>query len=148
MLYFQVTREKRGEDAQKVPLEQYMGHGESVLVVDDVQEQRQVATTLLMRLGYQATSVSGGEEAVEYLKNHKADILVLDMIMEPGIDGLETYKRILEINPHQKAVIVSGFSETARVLKAQELGAGAYVKKPYLMEKVGMAVRNELDRST
>ena len=68
------------------------------------------------------------------------------MIMDPGIDGLETYQRILAINPGQKAVIVSGYSETERVTKAQELGAGAYVRKPYVLEKIGAAIRRELDR--
>jgi YesN/AraC family two-component response regulator len=68
------------------------------------------------------------------------------MIMEPGIDGLETYQRILKINPKQKAIIVSGFSETDRVKKAQELGVGAYVRKPYILSKIGLAVRRELDR--
>lgn len=74
--------------------------------------------------------------------------LVLYMIMNPGIDDLETYKRFLEINPHQKAIIVSGFSETDRVKEAQNLGAGVYVKKPYLMEKVGLAIRDELLKVT
>jgi two-component system cell cycle sensor histidine kinase/response regulator CckA len=83
---------------------------------------------------------------VEYLKNNKADILILDMIMEPGIDGLDTYKIVLEINPLQKAIIVGGFSETDRTKEAQRLGAGAYVKKPYLKEKIGMAIRDELNR--
>jgi two-component system cell cycle sensor histidine kinase/response regulator CckA len=83
---------------------------------------------------------------VEYLKENKADILVLDMIMTPGIDGLETYQRVVEISPKQKAIIASGFSETERVKEAQKLGAGAYVKKPYIMEKIGVAVRQELDR--
>jgi DNA-binding NtrC family response regulator len=90
--------------------------------------------------------VSSGEEAVEYLKGNKADILVLDMIMPPGIDGLETYKRALEINPNQKAILVSGFSETERVRDAQQCGAGAYVRKPYIMEKIGVAIRDELSR--
>jgi len=72
---------------------------------------------------------------------------VLDMIMDPGMDGLETYKRILEINPKQKAIIVSGFSRTERVEKAQELGAGAYIRKPYILETLGMAVRMELNIS-
>jgi YesN/AraC family two-component response regulator len=90
--------------------------------------------------------VSSGEEAVEHLKRNKTDILVLDMIMAPGIDGLETYQRILEIIPKQKAVIVSGFSETDRVREAQKLGVGAYVKKPYVIEKIGMAIRDELNR--
>ena len=81
-----------------------------------------------------------------YIKEHKVDLLVLDMIMDPGMDGLDTYRKILEIKPEQKAIIVSGFSETERVNEAQALGAGAYVKKPYVMEKLGMAVRKELDR--
>jgi len=97
-------------------------------------------------MGYSVTSVSSGEEVVDYLKSNSADLLVLDMIMDPGIDGLETYKRILEFHPRQKALIVSGFSETERVKEAQILGAGAYLKKPFLLEKIGLAVRDELDK--
>jgi len=70
------------------------------------------------------------------------------MIMDPGIDGLETYQQILSIHPDQKAIIVSGFSETRRVKKLQRLGAGEYVKKPYLMEKLGSAVRDALDSTS
>ncbi len=145
-LYFPVTREEAIAQQQKAPMEQYMGQGESVLVVDDIADQRDVAAGLLTRLGYSVRMVSSGEEAVVYLKGNKADILVLDMIMAPGIDGLETYQRVLEINPNQKAIIVSGFSETERVKKAQNLGAGDYVKKPYVMEKIGVALRKELDK--
>ncbi|MDP1989581.1 MAG: PAS domain S-box protein [Syntrophales bacterium] len=143
-LYFPVTREELAEEKEKIPVEQYMGRGESILVVDDTVEQRDIANRLLTRLGYQVHAVSSGEEAVEYLKTHKADLLLLDMIMDPGIDGLETYKRVQEINPKQRAIIVSGFSETERVKKTQNLGAGAYIRKPYLMEKIGVAVRDEL----
>ena len=145
-LYLPVTREELIAQQQKVPLERYRGHGESVLVVDDIAEQRDVAASLLTQLGYQVHSVSSGEAAVEYLKSNKADILVLDMIMAPGIDGMETYQRVQEFNPKQKAIIVSGFSETARVREVQRLGAGAYVKKPYIMEKIGLAIRDELNR--
>jgi two-component system cell cycle sensor histidine kinase/response regulator CckA len=145
-LYFPVTREKMSDETKKIPVDEYMGHGESVLVVDDVEEQRMVATALLMELGYRVHAVSSGEKAVDYLRESKADILILDMIMDPGIDGLETYQRILEIKPHQKAIIVSGFSETDRVKEAQKLGAGAYVKKPYVTEKIGIAIRDELNR--
>ena len=145
-LYFPVTRQTLLEPRQKIPREQYAGKGESVLVVDDVNEQREVASGMLTALGYRVHTVSGGEKAVEYLKSHAADILVLDMIMAPGIDGLETYRRVLEVNPGQKAILVSGYSETERVRKAQRMGAGAYVKKPYLMENIGVAIRNELNR--
>lgn len=90
--------------------------------------------------------VSSGEEAVAYLKEHQVDLMVLDMIMDPGMDGLDTYRSVLEIHPKQKAIIVSGFSESDRVKAAQAFGAGAYVRKPYVIEKLGLAVRNELDR--
>jgi two-component system, cell cycle sensor histidine kinase and response regulator CckA len=76
--------------------------------------------------------------------DNNVDLLVLDMIMDPGIDGLETYKKISKLNPGQKAIITSGFSENSRVRKVQQLGAGQYVKKPYTIENIGQAVRNEL----
>jgi len=145
-LYFPVTRKEVAKDKSPVTIEDYMGKGESILVVDDVEEQREIASRILKKLSYSVTTVSSGEEAVEYLKDNSADLLVLDMIMDPGIDGLETYERIIELHPKQKAIIVSGFSETERVKEAQRLGAGAYVKKPYLLEKIGIAVRDLLDR--
>ena len=145
-LFFPVTQDELIAPLQKEPIERYMGKSESVLVVDDIHEQRDIAARLLTQLGYKVHAVSSGEEAAEYLRENKADILLLDMIMTPGIDGLDTYKKILEINPKQKAILVSGFSETARVREAQKLGAGAYVKKPYVMEKIGMAIRDELNR--
>ncbi len=58
--------------------------------------------------------------------------------------GLETYQSFLEVNLKQKAIIVSGFSETERVREAQKLGAGAYVRKPNVLEKIGMAIHDEL----
>jgi PAS domain S-box-containing protein len=146
-LYFPVTREALSRPQTAVSPEIYRGKGESILVVDDIKEQRELAMSLLTGLGYQVATASSGEEAVDYLKTNGADLILLDMIMDPGIDGLETYRRILEIHPRQKAVIVSGFSETDRVRAAQALGAGAYVRKPYMREKIGLAIREELNRS-
>ena len=80
------------------------------------------------------------------MNNRAMDLLLLDMIMDKGIDGLETYKRILNRHPQQKAIIVSGFSETDRVKEAQRLGAGAYLKKPYSLQKLAQVVREELRR--
>jgi CheY-like chemotaxis protein len=145
-LYFPVTREDMSTEAVAISMSEYMGKGESILVVDDVKEQRDLAEDVLRKLNYNAASVSSGEEAISYLKEHKIDLMVLDMIMDPGMDGLDTYRSVLEIHPQQKAIIVSGFSETDRVHAAQSLGAGAYVRKPYVMEKLGLAVKKELDR--
>ena len=146
ILYFPVIRKELAREKSGLSIEDYMAKGELVLVVDDVEEQREVASRVLKRLGYSVRAVSSGEEAVDYMKSNSADLLVLDMIMEPGIDGYETYKRILEFHPDQKAIIVSGFSETKRVKDTQRLGAGAYVKKPYLSERIGLAIRGELDK--
>jgi two-component system cell cycle sensor histidine kinase/response regulator CckA len=111
-----------------------------------VKEQRELAMNMLGKLGYLVVAVTGGEEAIEYLKSRQADLIVLDMIMEPGMDGMETYRKIIEMNPKQKTIIVSGFSETDRIKNAQEMGAGAFIRKPYILEKIGLAVKKELDR--
>ena len=146
-LYFQVTREDLTAEALSVSMSEYMGKGESILVVDDIKGQRDLAAEMLMKLNYKVMSAPSGEDALDYLKEHKVDLLLLDMIMDPGMDGFDTYKSVLKINPKQKAIIVSGFSESDRVHDAQGLGAGTYVKKPYIIEKLGLAVRNELART-
>jgi len=145
-LYFPATRKEKERDDLRVSIESYRGRGESVLIVDDVEQQREIATEMLKGLGYSVTAVSSGEEAVEHVKTHSVDLLILDMIMEPGMDGLDTYRAIIRFRPGQKAIIASGFSETERVQKAQQLGVGAYVRKPFLSDKIGPAIRAELDR--
>lgn len=144
-LCFPVTRDAPERTEKIISSFSYRGKGESILIVDDVKEQRELAMNMLGKLGYQVESAASGEEAIEYLKANKADLLILDMIMYPGIDGMETYRRILEFNPGQKAVIVSGFSETDRVRATRKMGARAFVRKPYILEKIGIAVRKELD---
>jgi len=141
-----VTRKKLAEDESSLTIESYSGNGESILIVDDVEDQRQIAFGMLKELGYSVVSVSSGEEAVEYLTTNKVDLLLLDMIMDPGMDGLDTYKKIIELHPGQKAIIASGFSETDRVKELQSLGAGAYIRKPLLLEKIGLAVKKELGK--
>ena len=116
------------------------------MVVDDVKEQRDIASQILTALGYSVKTFASGEETIEFLKEESADLIIIDMILEDGMDGLDTYKKILEIRPGQKAVIVSGFSESERVKEIQSLGAGAYLKKPYTIERIGFAVRNEIER--
>jgi len=128
-----------------VVLESYLGH-ERVLVVDDAPEQALVAANMLGKLGYQVVTVTSGEAALDFLEGGRVDLVVLDMIMPGGIDGLETYARILERVPGQKAIVTSGFSESQRVEALLELGGGAYVAKPYTLEQLGVAVRRELDR--
>lgn len=144
ILYFPLctTEVERHHDAQDA-----IGGTETILVIDDVAEQREIARELLSSLGYAVTTVNNGREAINYMSKHSVDIIILDMIMEKDFDGLDTYNNILKYHPSQKAVIVSGFSATERVSQAMELGAGQYIKKPYTLKQLGLAIRKELDKN-
>ena len=145
-LYFPTTREKMADEGEQAPLENYLGHGEKILVVDDEERQMEIASGILTRLGYIAEAVSSGEDAIEYVKTNPVDLILLDMVMPKGINGRETYEEIIKIRPGQKAIIASGYAKTKEVNMAQELGAGKYIKKPYALEKVGLAVKEELEK--
>jgi two-component system cell cycle sensor histidine kinase/response regulator CckA len=141
-IYLPVCRETSGiVDTNLIP-----GGHEKILVIDDDEIQRKVSEQLLTKLGYKVLTAESGERAIEILTIDPHDLLVLDMIMPSGIDGTETYRRVLEINPSQKAILVSGFSESNRVFEAQRLGVGAFVKKPLTKNSLAAAVRTELDR--
>ena len=105
-LYFPVSRQEIAKEKTLLPMEDYMGKGESILVVDDVKVQREIAFTILTTLNYMVDTAASGEEAVVYLKEHAVDLIILDMIMDPGINGRETYEKILKIHPNQKAIIL------------------------------------------
>jgi signal transduction histidine kinase/CheY-like chemotaxis protein len=143
-LYFPATREAAAMEAPAACLTEYRGSGQILLVVDDIREQRELAKAMLDQLGYRTGTAASGEEALVYLAGQRVDLLLLDMIMAPGIDGLETYQQALALNPHQKAIIVSGYAETDRVQAAMDLGARRYVKKPYTINALAVAVREAL----
>ena len=144
-LFFRATREDIALEVRLRGQNDVCGNGERLLVVDDVKEQRDLAVAILTQLGYEADAVSSGEEALAYLQQQRVDLVVLDMILtDPYMDGLETYKRIVQLYPGQKAIIASGYAETARVKAAMMLGVGQYVKKPYTVEKIGLTIKRVL----
>ena len=145
-LYFPISRKKLTQEKNNLPITEYSGSKETILIVDDIDIQREVASGMLKLLNYNVKTVDSGEKAIKFVKNNKVDLIVLDMIMDPGINGLETYKKILKINPDQKAIIASGFTNNKNVKEAQGLGAGSYIKKPYTLQKLGLAVQKELSR--
>jgi PAS domain S-box-containing protein len=143
-LYFPITRDEISGKDLSAPIKDYQGNGETILVVDDVESQREISCKMLDKLGYKTKALSSGEEAIEYIKDNTVDLILLDMIMDPGINGRETYERIIKIHPNQKAIIASGFAETDNVKAAQQLGAGKYIKKPVTLGMIGLAVKEEL----
>jgi signal transduction histidine kinase/ActR/RegA family two-component response regulator len=143
-VYLPISAESICTPEHSFPTSKYFGNGESILIVDDQREQCDIAAEILTDLGYVVQTVESGEAAVDFFRNQTVDLILLDMIMDPGMDGLETYQQILELHPGQKAIIVSGFSESERVKSARELGASAYVRKPYVIEELGIAIRSAL----
>ena len=145
-LFFPITREEISGKALSMPLQDFKGDGQRILVIDDVESQRHISCKMLEAFGYKTKAVSSGEEAIEYLKENTADLILLDMIMDPGINGRETYERIKKIHPDQKAIIVSGFAETDDVKETKNLGAGQFIKKPLTLEKIGLAIKEEFGK--
>ncbi len=143
-LYFPASDEDQILTDQEENLSDFQGNGETILIVDDDKQQRVIAERVLNLMGYKPISVSSGEKSIEYLQNNKVDLVVLDMIMDPGMNGKETYSEILKLHPGQKAIIASGFSQSEEVNDTLVMGAGQYVKKPYTMAQLGQAVKKEL----
>lgn len=143
-LYFPSTKEQEFCDNPAVSINALRGNGEIILVVDDQQAQCSTTRALLENIGYRAVTVTSGEDALDVCKKTQMDLVILDMILEDGMNGRETYEQLLKINPQQKAIVVSGFSENEEMIKIQELGVSHFVKKPYTLDQLGMAVKQSL----
>ena len=143
-LYFPVSEDEAIEQVENDQTQKLAGDHEHILVVDDDHQQLDIASQILLSMGYEVDSVCSGELAIKYVKDNPVDLIVLDMLMEPGINGYLTYKEILKRYPNQKAIIASGFSESADVKEALRLGAGGFIKKPYSMAQLGRLVKDVL----
>ena len=146
-LYFPITRKNLSRKQGSVNLAELQGQGESILVVDDEEKQQNIASEMLSVLGYHVETVGSGEEAVGIVHDHPMDLIILDMIMDPGINGRRTFEQILAVQPQQRAIITSGFSENEEVKKALQLGVRNFIRKPYTMEQIGTAVKKALLQS-
>jgi len=143
-LLFPVTQESSQMTHTDFNIADLYGNGATILVVDDEVEQRNLLKKLLTELNYNVHTVSTGEEAIEFLRNNKVDLVILDMILGSGMNGKETYQKILEIEPTQKTIIVSGYCEDQDIREAQKLGAGEFIKKPYSLKEIGVAIKKIL----
>ena len=140
-LYFTETIDKKETSEKDKQLQKGSG---SILIVDDRAEQRDIATRLLTRLGYNVECVECGQDAIKYLRKNDVDIVLLDMILEDEMDGLDTYEEIIKIKPDQKTIVVSGYSESERVKKAELLGVKGFIQKPYKLKEIGLTIQDVL----
>ncbi len=132
------------EELEEKPVIDIRGN-ERILIVDDIEEQRELASTMLSTLGYTVEVMPEGRSAVEFITKNDVDLVVLDMIMENDFDGLDTYKEMVKYKPGQKAIIASGYAQTDRVREAESIGVSKYIRKPYTMQKLGKAIREVLE---
>ena len=114
-----------------------------VLLVDDHAVVRQGLRSYLESFGdiEIAGSAASGEEALGLLETSLPDVAVVDLLMPGGMDGFETIRRVRNRSPHTQVVVLSGYSDDARVLAALRAGAIGYVRKEADPEVLLAAVR-------
>lgn len=147
-LYFPAVQDR--QMMAKLPafsMDRYVSRGETILFVDDMEDQRIIASAMLNCLGYKVVTAESGVQAIDYLKSHSVDLVVLDLILGEEPNGRKTYERILRMHPGQKAVIVSGFAENEEVRIAMAIGASCFVKKPYSFETMGASIKCALEEA-
>ncbi len=144
-IYFPATTKAMEPAPAALPVDRLKGHGERVLIVDDLADQRRLTEEVLIRLGYQPSSCASGEEAAERLQEEDFDLILLDMVMDKGWDGPRTFMELIRISPGQKIILVSGFADVSRIRDAHDMGASGFVKKPFTLETIGRAIQKALN---
>jgi len=120
------------------------GQGETILIIDDQEEQNEILETSLTKLGYKTYSVTSGEKGIEFLKTSSVDLLLLDMLMGDGLNGRETLEIIQKDNPNQKAIVVSGYANREELEKTKKLGVSIFLEKPITISKLCSSIRESL----
>lgn len=114
-----------------------------VLIVDDEDEVRRVVRDFLKAKGHSTLEAENGERALGLARTEKIGAVLLDMRM-PGMDGLATLEKLLEINPKLGVVMVTAEQDDEKVKKAMELGAYGYVLKPFDFLYLELVVMSKL----
>ncbi len=116
----------------------------TILVVDDEKSILQSLSGILSDEGYEALTAESGAEALDHIKEAAPDLVLLDIWM-PGIDGIETLKRIKEDNPNLQVIMMSGHGNIETAVKATKMGAYDFVEKPLSLEKLVLSIKNALE---
>ena len=117
----------------------------TVLVVDDDDDARAALATILAAEGFHAVTAADGETALDRVVSEQPAVVLLDRIM-PGLDGIETLRRLKAIAPEVPAIIVTGYGDTSSAVQAMKLGAYDYLTKPLQIDQILIAVRRAVER--
>jgi two-component system response regulator PilR (NtrC family) len=116
-----------------------------VLIVDDEKSMRDLLSITLEKEGYDVSSATGGEAAIEMLHRDSVDVVITDLRM-PKVDGLQVLRAAKEISPDTTVIMITAVASTESAVEAMKLGAYDYITKPFKLDEVNLIVRNALER--
>ncbi len=117
----------------------------NILIVDDEKSILRSLKGALKDEGYNVIAAQSGEEALELINNELPDLLLLDIWMEPGMDGIETLKKIRHDFPNMQVIIMSGHGTIETAVKAIKLGAFNFIEKPLSIDKLIISIEQVLN---
>jgi two-component system, response regulator, stage 0 sporulation protein F len=128
-----------------------MGRGgvmkEKILIVDDQFGIRILLNEVFQKEGYQTFQAANGIQALDILKKHDPDLVLLDMKI-PGMDGIEILKRMKVIDPDIRVIIMTAYGELDMIQEAKNLGAITHFAKPFDIDDIRAAVKKHMPQKT
>ncbi|MFD2446803.1 response regulator [Bacillus sp. CGMCC 1.16607] len=116
---------------------------EKILIVDDQFGIRILLNEVFQKEGYQTFQAANGVQALEIVKQHSPDLVLLDMKI-PGMDGIEILKRMKVIDPDIRVIIMTAYGELDMIQEAKDLGALTHFAKPFDIDDIRAAVKEHL----
>jgi len=117
----------------------------NILVVDDEPVARQSLTEILKLEGYNVAAVANGQTAIEYVRTHPVDLMIVDLKM-PGMDGLEVVQVVNQISPETEVILLTAYGSTETAIQALRLRIHDYLLKPATPVQVVTSVKKGLSR--
>ncbi|MFX3624409.1 MAG: response regulator [Ectobacillus sp.] len=114
-----------------------------ILIVDDQYRIRILLNEVFQKEGYKTYQAANGFQAIDIVKKDKPDLVILDMKI-PGMDGIEILKRLKEIEPDIKVILMTAYGELDMIQEAKDLGALMHFAKPFDIDEMRKAVRQQI----
>jgi nitrogen regulation protein NR(I) len=118
----------------------------NILVIDDDDQLRKSFHRLLTEEGYHAESAASGEAGLEKIQIKAPDLVILDVRL-PGMNGLETFQAIHDMEPKLPVIIMTAFGTTETAIKATKMGAFDYILKPFEIPDMLVVIKQALEAS-
>lgn len=123
------------------------GAKENILVVDSNQDQGKIACEILETLGYTAWSAAHGPDVITCMKQKGIHVIILDMTVTDGMDGIEMIRLIKKTDAGQKIIPAGlGILDSKESKIVRKMGSKNFVKKPYTILDLGIAIKEELEK--